>query len=350
MIEIRINNRVIGCKKPPYIVAEAGINHNGELNNAIKMVEVASRAGANAIKFQTFKAEEFVGDPKQEFTYTSQGKEVTETMLEMFKRCELSRDDWFKIKKKCDDEKIQFLSTPQNYSDLELLLELNIPLIKVGSDDFTNIPLIKKYSTTKLPIILSSGMASFSEIFDSLEAVGAFENYPTILLSTTSQYPTPPEDVNLLKLDSLRNAFPDLPIGFSDHTKGPLASSLAVAFGACLLEKHFTLDHQFPGPDHWFSEDPEGLQTWIQSIKKSYTMMGSSIIRPTEAEKEMKILARRSVIAIHDIKEGDKLDHNNIGLKRPGRGLSPVFFNKIIGKSATKKILKGTLLKFGDFK
>jgi N,N'-diacetyllegionaminate synthase len=255
-MEVKIGNRELKTGGEPFIVAEVGINHNGELSKALEMIEVAKEAGVDAVKFQTFKASEFVSDAEQMFTYSSQGKQVTESMLAMFSRYELRIEDWAKIKEKCERENILFLSTPQNYSDLELLLKIGIPAIKVGSDDFTNIPLLKQYSTIGLPMIISSGMADLSEVFNALDAVNFSAGSPTILLICTSQYPTPIEDVNLLKLETLRSIFPRLTLGFSDHTQGFLAASLAVALGACFFEKHFTLDTNLPGPDHWFSENP----------------------------------------------------------------------------------------------
>lgn len=349
-MQIKLANHIIGRNTSPFIVAEAGINHNGEIEKAFEMIKISKQVGVDAIKFQTFKAEEFIADSKQTFTYKSQGKEITESMLEMFKRYEFGRKDWFKIKKKCDDEKILFLSTPQNRSDLDLILEIGIPAIKVGSDDFTNLPLLKDYASTKLPLILSCGMANLSEIHETLDAVGALDDYPIILLLTTSQYPTPPKDVNLRKLQTLSNIFPKIPLGFSDHTQGPLASSLAVVMGATLFEKHFTLNHNLAGPDHWFSEDPQGLSDWVNSIRTAFEMLGKPTLLPTKEEHYIKKLARRSVVAIRDIDEDEILDSNNIGLKRPGTGLPPKLINQIFGFHATKKIKKGDLIHFGDFK
>lgn len=314
------------------------------------MIEHAKKSGVNAIKFQTFKAEEFISDKNLTYTYVSQGKEITESMLEMFKRFEFNHDDWFKIKKKCDTEKILFLSTPQNPSDLELLLDLNIPAIKIGSDDLTNIPLIKKFASTKLPIILSSGMATLSEISDALDAVGFFSNYPTILLVTTSEYPTPPEDVNLKKFETLSLKFPDLSLGFSDHTVGPLASSLACVMGSVFFEKHFTLDCNLPGPDHWFSSNPQQLKIWRDSIITSFQMLGSSVVKPTKQEEKMIIITRRSIVALKDLNQDDVFSHENLGLRRPGTGLKPVELKKIVGKKASKKITKGKILQKDDYK
>ena len=339
---IKINNQELKNYGKPFIVAEAGINHNGELIKAFEMIEVAKQSGADAVKFQTFKAEEFCGDKTQMFTYQSQGQKVTESMFEMFKRHEFEYNEWVQIKQKCDDENILFLSTPQNRSDLNVLLKLGIPAIKVGSDDFTNLPLLKDYATTRLPMIVSCGMSDMAEVYQALNAVGTFEGYPTILLLCTSQYPTPPEDVNILKLKTLSNAFPDLVLGFSDHTQGALASSLAVSFGAVFFEKHFTLDNNLAGPDHWFSENPEGLRSWVNSIHQSYKMMGSGIVRPTEDEVRNKKEFQRVVVASRSIKEGETFKLENVTVRRVagGNGFPPSFLEKIIGSKSSKSYKK----------
>ena len=348
-MQIKIGNRSIEKNGPPFIIAEAGINHNGELEKAYSMIKVAKESGADAIKFQTFKAEEFVGEPDLTYTYMSQGKEITESMLVMFKRYEFTRNEWVLIKQRCDEEGIIFLSTPQNSSDLDLLIEIGIPAIKVGSDDFTNIPLLRNYANTGLPMMISCGMADLAEVHQALEAIGSLDGYPTILMLCTSQYPTPPEDVNLLKLKTLSTVFPTIILGFSDHTQGSLASSLAVAMGAVVFEKHFTLDNNLPGPDHWFSENPIGLKEWIKSVKMSYTMMGNPIVRPTTNEIQMRILARRSIVAISNINQGDILSVDNIGLRRPGKGIPPAFYEHLIGLKAMRDIALNSFLKWGDF-
>lgn len=350
MKTIQMGHKIIGKGQPPFIIAEAGINHNGELAKAFEMIKVAKSVGADAMKFQTFKAEEFVSDQTLTYTYQSQGKEVTESMLEMFKRYEFSKDEWSLIKQRCDEEGILFLSTPQNYSDLELLMKIGIPAVKIGSDDFSNLPLLKSYAQTNLPLLLSCGMADLGEVYKALEIVGALDGYPVVLLLCTSQYPTPAEDVNLHKLQTLANAFPMVTLGFSDHTQGSLAASIAVGLGAVVFEKHFTLNNDLPGPDHWFSEDPHSLQKWITDVRTAYAMLGSACVRPTTKEREMRVLARRSVIALKDIKIGEEFTVHNMGLRRPGTGLSPGMFETIVGKQATGDIKGGQLLKWGDFK
>jgi N,N'-diacetyllegionaminate synthase len=335
---IQIGSKIIAKSAEPFIIAEVGINHNGSLDNAFEMIKVAKESGANCVKFQTFKADEFVSDKNQMFTYKSQGKDVTESMLEMFRRYEFTEDNWKAIKRQCDEIGITFMSTPQNKSDLDLLLKLGIPAIKVGSDDFTNIPLMREYSKSKLPMFVSMGMSDLAEVYQTLTAIGTFEGYPTVLFLCTSQYPTPKEDVNLLKLKTLSGAFPNLILGFSDHTQGPLASSLAVAMGAVVFEKHFTLSHDLPGPDHWFSEDPKGLKEWIDGIRTSYSMMGSELVRPTNKELENKKEFQRVIVAVQNINKGDTFITENIGMMRisGGDGLPGYYYKFILNKTALK--------------
>jgi len=345
---VKIGNYIINNDSEPFIIAEAGINHNGELNKALQMIKVTKEVGCNAIKFQTFKTEEFILDKDLTYTYKSQGNDVIESMFEMFKRCEFTKDEWHKIKKYCDEQDIIFLSTPQNISDLNLLLELGISAIKVGSDDFNNIPLLKEYKKTKLPLILSCGMSYLHEIHNVLSI---FENnYPIILMLCTSQYPTPYEDVNILKLQTLKEWFGHKVIlGFSDHTQNSLSASMATALGTKVFEKHFTLSSSLPGSDHWFSENPNGLMKWVNTIKDSYKILGNSIIEPTEKEKEMRLLARRSVIALKNISVGEKLTIDNVGLYKPGTGIPADKYEGILGSWAIRNINKGKTLEWEDF-
>ena len=347
---VRIGDRAIGASAEPFVIAEAGINHNGDLRQALTMISAAKAAGADAVKFQTFKAEEFILDPALPFTYTSRGREVTESMLAMFRRHEFKEEEWRKIREFCRETGIRFLSTPQNPSDLTLLLHLGVDAVKVGSDDFNNLPLLRHYAKAGLPLILSCGMADLAEVATGLEAAGAFSGGDVILLLCTSQYPTPPSDVHIAKLRTLAAAFPDIPLGFSDHTQGPTAAQLAVALGACVFEKHFTLDHDLEGPDHWFSEDPDGLKTWVESIRTARVMLGSPVIRPTSAEREMRVLARRSVVALQDIGEGGEFSAANTGLRRPGDGLPPAFLDEVLGRRATRAIGRGQQIRLGDFR
>jgi N,N'-diacetyllegionaminate synthase len=340
---VKIDDRAVGAGHSPFVVAEVGINHNGELARALEMIHVAQQAGCDAVKFQTFKAAEFVNDPSQMFTYRSQGREITESMLAMFQRCELPHSAWPVIKAECDSAGIRFFSTPQNQSDLDILLGVGVPAVKVGSDDFTNLPLLRQYARSGKPLILSSGMSDMAEAHQALEAVGALDGYPTILLVCTSQYPTPPPDANLARITTLRAAFPNVPIGFSDHTRGAIAAAMAVALGACFLEKHFTLSHDLPGPDHWFSEEPAGLGDWVASIRAAEKLLGSPLVRPTAIERGNKLEYQRRVVAARDIRVGEVLDESALTLRRVagGRGVPPSFMPQLLGRPAPRAFRRG---------
>lgn len=350
MRELLIGSRHVGTEHSPFLIAEAGINHNGILSVALEMCDVAKQAGADAVKFQTFKASEFCGDPAQSFTYISQGEKVTEPMLSMFGRYEFSVSDWRAIRAHCDEIDITFFSTPQNRSDLEVLLDVGVPVLKIGSDDLTNTPLVRAFAGSGLPLILSCGMGDLADVHNALDAACWFEGGQVALMLCTSQYPTPPQDVHVAKLGALRGAFPGLLLGFSDHSQGTTAATLAVALGARIFEKHFTLDHALPGPDHWFSEDPPGLAEWIAAIHRADTMLGEPFVRPTIAERDMRILARRSVVALRDIASGEPLTATNIGVRRPGGGLPPIMIEQIWGLRAARRIRMGERLSLGDMR
>ena len=340
--QFSIAGQSIGPNDPPYCIAEVGINHNGDLAIAKRMIEAAKAAGADAVKFQTFKAEEFCGDPNQTFTYQSQEKTVTESMLAMFRRYEFSPENWQEIKAHCDAVDITFFSTPQNLSDLNLLLKIGVPAIKVGSDDFINLPLLRSYVASKLPIILSCGMSDLAEVHQALETACWFDGYPVALLLCTSQYPTPPEDVNIKKLTTLQQAFPGLLAGFSDHTQGALAAALAVSCGARIFEKHFTLGQDMPGPDHWFSEEPAGLAGWITAIRSADVLLGSPFVRPTNAELANKREFQRVIVAATAIETGEQFTESNLTMRRVagGHGLPPSMYWRLLDHAAWRNFAK----------
>ena len=346
MRPITIGGKAITRDSDPFIIAEAGINHNGDIDMAFKMIRVAHTSGCNAIKFQTFKVSEVIVDPELTYTFKSQGREVTESMIDLFTRYEFKDEAWHRIKSECDSVGISFLSTPQNYTDLQILLELGIDAIKVGSDDFVNIPLIKKYAATGLPLILSSGMADCAEIFATLNEAGALDGHPVIQLLCVSEYPTPLANANLSRITTLRELFPSLAIGFSDHTEGAVAASVAVSLGATVVEKHFTLDKDLPGPDHWFSSDPGELTDLVSACRNSYAALGSPLLRPSAEEIDMRDLVRRSIVALRNIEPGDTFSEDNIGLRRPGTGLPPSQYENILHKTAAVRIANGDLIEY----
>ena len=331
----------------PFVIAEAGINHNGDLSIAKQMIDLASESSVDAVKFQTFSTEDFVMDKAIEYTYRSQGEEVTESMYEMFKRTEFSKEEWREIKSYCDEKGIVFLSTPVTLAGARFLQSLDVGALKVGSDDFTNVPLIEEFASLGLPVLLSCGMADEAEIRATINAALACTPEVCLMLCT-SEYPTPPMDANIRKLITLRSLFPELALGFSDHTQGHTAAVLAVAYGAHVFEKHFTMSHDLPGPDHWFSSEPDELQGWAHAIREAYDMLGSAELNPTDSEREMRVAARRSVVAMTDIRAGEVLDKMNTGLRRPGNGICPQRWHEVLGRSVLRDIKAGSLIAFED--
>lgn len=348
--QIKILNKKVGAGQPCFIIAEAGINHNGSLKAAKKMIDVAKAAGADCIKFQTFKAKEFITDPNLKYTYFSKGKKVTESQLKMFERHEFSKSGWKEIIDYCQKKKIIFATTPQNPSDLNFILSLtDLPFIKIGSDDLTNLELIKQYAKRKKPLIISAGMAYEQEVKDAVLAAKAVGNNKIIVLHCVSSYPADPEEVNLNKIKTIREKFKVI-TGFSDHTKGIYASLGAVAFGAAVIEKHFTLDRKSAGPDHWFSADPEELKELVKAIRYVKKALGNNVISPTKKEIGMRKLCRRSIVAKNNIEKGKKILSSDIEYKRPGTGLAPKLTKLVVGKKAVKNIKKGEMIAFKSIK
>lgn len=280
--------RPIGPEHLPFTIAETSLNHCGSLARALAMIRLAKEAGCDAVKFQTFRAED-VCPPDQVWTYRTQGKTVTEPRIEVFRRCELPDAAWPALKAECDRQGIVFLSTPETPRDLDFLLELGIPAIKIGSDNLTNRPMLQACALAGKPIILSTGMSDWVEIAMAMGILGR-----AALLVCTSEYPCPPEAANLGRIATLRNNFASSPIGLSDHTQGTTAAVAAVAMGASILECHFTLDRKLPGPDHWWAKTPEQLKQWAHHIREAWTMLGSGSFTLSEQEQEAKERYQRS--------------------------------------------------------
>lgn len=333
----------MGGGAPPFIIAEAGINHNGDLRVAKEMIHAAKHAGADAIKFQTFKAEEFCLDPTQLFTYKSQKKIITEPMVEMFKRHEFSHNEWRELSEFSKSEDILFLSTPQNVSDMELLVNMGVPAIKVGSDDLTNIPLITEYAKRRLPLILSTGMSNLDETYRALEAANWFSGANVAVMVCTSLYPTPSEEAGIGRVRTLQKAFPGLIVGFSDHTESNLSATTARALGASIFEKHFTLDRGSAGPDHWFSPSPNELSNWIAEIRQVDLIIGDSQLRMRPAEASNKREFQRLIVASKQILKDEVFELDNITMGRVsgGKGLQPNLLDMVIGKQAKRTYSRG---------
>jgi N-acetylneuraminate synthase/N,N'-diacetyllegionaminate synthase len=335
-----IESLKIGNDAPAFIVAEVGINHNGDMALAKESIHAAAEAGASAVKFQNYYTEDFISDRELYLTYISNGQRITEPQFDLFKRCELNPDQLYLLKETADACKINFHSTPTSLRGINDLLKIGVKILKNGSDYLTNLPLIQQMAETGLLTVLSTGMATLTEIDQAVQVFKEVGNENLILLHCTSSYPTPPEETNLSRIHSLKESF-GVPVGFSDHTDGVTAATGAVLFGACWVEKHFTLDRNFPGPDHWFSMDPKELEGLVKSIRDIEKMKGSGVIAPTLSEEQSRINFRLSCVAARDITVGHILGPEDVSFKRPGDGIPPSGLEYIVGLKLQQSIKKG---------
>ena len=343
---MRINDRFIGNNSPCFIIAEAGINHNGDIEIAKKMIDAAKNAGADAVKFQTFKAENVASKYAEIAEYQREDMRHGEKQLDMIKKFELNYEDFKILKDYCDVKEIMFLSTPHSLDAIDFLESL-IPIYKIGSGDLTNIPFLRKIAGKRKPIILSTGMANLGEIEEAIWAVEEEGNRDILLLHCISNYPTKIEDVNLRVIQTLNEAF-KFPVGLSDHTLSTVIPAVAVALGACIIEKHFTLDKAMEGPDHKSSLEPEELKEMIKNIKEVEKALGNGIKKPTKEEEKIKKIVRKSIVAKVDIPKGSTIEEKMIEIKRPGNGISPKHIDKIIGSRVRVDIHKDEIIKWDE--
>jgi N,N'-diacetyllegionaminate synthase len=345
MKQIKIGNKIIGDNSPTFIIAEAGVNHNGSLEMAKKLIDAAKESGADAVKFQTFKAEEVVTKNAEKAEY--QKTITTEcSQYEMIKKLELSTTEFKELSSYAKKKNIIFLSSPFDLDSIEVLNELNVPAFKFGSGEITNFPLLELAATKGKPMILSTGMATLGEIEEVFNLLkGKISDI--IIMHCVTSYPAKTEDSNLKVIETLKCAF-KVPIGFSDHTRGIEMAVAAVAMGACVIEKHFTLDKNLDGPDHKASLEPDELERMIKSIKNVEKGMGNGIKKLTIEEEEIKKIARKSIVARIDIQKDVTLKKEMLAIKRPGTGISPKYFNFLIGKKLKKSISADCLLNLDD--
>ena len=348
MTEIKINGRKVGNNCPIFLIAEAGINHNGKLSLAKNLVKIASKAKVDAIKFQTFITDDLLLKSTSKVEYQKKSTDANENLYEMIKKYELNHQDFKLIKKYCIKRGITFLSTPFDESSVEFLEELKIPAYKVSSGDMNNFPLLKLICSKNKPILLSTGMATIEEVKESIDYIKKNGIKDIVIFQCTSNYPAFLEEINLNVIDTFKKEFPDAIIGFSDHSLGIEASIGAAAKGVKIIEKHFTIDKEMEGPDHIASLNPEELIIWAKSIRILEKMLGSSQKNPSIAEIEIAKVARKSIVTIKDLKKGDILKRSNIGIKRPGYGISPINFEKIIGKKVSKDLPKDYIISWED--
>lgn len=341
---IKIGNKFIGPNQPVFIIAEAGVNHNHQLDLALKLVDAAADAGTDAIKFQTFRAEQVVTEAGVMAEYQKKNIGKTESQLDMLRKLEFSESWYPKVIAHCKKRGIIFLSTPHgSFDSIDLLQKLGVPAFKFGSGDLTTLPILEYAAKFNKPIILGTGMATMAEVKEATNVMKKAGNSKIIMLHCTTNYPCPPEEVNLRTMQTMMNKLEVL-IGYSDHTIGSQVSVMAVTLGACVIEKHLTLDNNMPGPDHKASADPTVFKKMVDEIRKVEVILGSSVKKPLPGEVKLQSIVRRSIVAVKDIKTGEKFSRNNIDLKRPGTGLASRYFSKVIGKKAKTNIKKDSLL------
>lgn len=352
-----------------YIIAEAGVNHNGSVEMAKQLIKVAKNSGADAVKFQTFKAENLVTADAKQANYQENNLGAATSQYEMLKKLELSYTEFIELKKYCDKLKIEFLSTPFDFKSVDFLInELGMARVKIPSGELTNIPFIHYIATKQKPIIMSTGMATMDDIHEALsfiayglaypkkrvnlEEVMKFYETPTakqllqkyvIILHCTTEYPAPFKTINLRAMSQIEKELA-IPIGFSDHSEGIAVPIAATALGAVVVEKHFTLSRQLKGPDHLASLEPRELQEMVESIRVVEQSLGTGEKKPTEIELENRIVARKSIVARKTIQTGEIIAEDHLTIKRPGNGMSPSTYWSLLGRIAKKSYQKDELL------
>ncbi len=320
-----------------FIIAEAGVNHNGYIDLAYKLIDAAKESGADAVKFQTFQADKLVLITADKAEYQKNTTEVGETQYEMLKRLELSYNVHKILIEYCNKIGIQFLSSPFDLNSIELLNELGLDIFKIPSGEIVNLPYLRKIGKLNKQIILSTGMSDLGEIEDALDVLMTYgtEKNKITVLHCNSEYPTPLEDVNLNAMLTIKNAF-GVKVGYSDHTKGIEVPIAAVALGAEVIEKHFTLDCNMVGPDHKASLEPDELKSMVTAIRNIEKALGDGIKKPSKSELKNKLIARKSLVAIKRIEKGELFTDINVGIKRPGTGISPMRWDDVLGKVAMR--------------
>ena len=317
------------------IIAEAGVNHNGSIITAKKMIDIAAESGADIVKFQTFKAETLVTQSADKADYQKSSTEAAESQFEMIRKLELDQSAHEELIEHCAHKGIRFLSTAFDCNSIDLLAGLNIPLYKIPSGEITNMPYLRHIGSMDKPIIMSTGMATIDEVraaMNILIEAGAKKSQITILHCNT-EYPTPMEDVNLKAMLTMRDEL-EVTVGYSDHTLGIEIPVAAVALGATVIEKHFTLDRTLPGPDHRASLEPHELKSMVTAIRNIEKSIGDGVKNPSLSEAKNIPIARKSIVAKKPIKKGERFSKSNLTVKRPGTGISPMLWDEILGRSS----------------
>lgn len=326
-----------------FIIAEAGVNHNGDMNIAKKLIDMASEAGVDAIKFQSFKADQIVSKYASKASYQKKSTDNKESQYDMIKKLELNQEQHIQLVEYCKRKNLMFLSSPFDRESIEFLDQLGLDLFKVPSGEITNRPYLREIGKLGKKVILSTGMSTLGEIEVALDILKRNGAKDVILLHCNTEYPTPMEDVNLRAMLTIREAF-KVEVGYSDHTLGIEVPIAAVAMGAKIIEKHMTLDKQMEGPDHKASLEPGELKIMVNAIRSIEKALGTGIKRPSQSELKNRDIARKSIVAKSTIKKGEEFTPHNITIKRPGSGISPMQWDHIIGRRARRDFLEDELI------
>jgi N-acetylneuraminate synthase/N,N'-diacetyllegionaminate synthase len=337
MKEIEIAGRRIGVGYPCFIIAEAGVNHNGDLELAKRLVDAAKEASADAVKFQTWVTEKLVAPDARMAEYQRENLGRDQSQFEMLKQLEFSYDEFREIKAYADRQGILFFSTPDEEESADFLEDLGVPVFKIGSGEVTNLPFLRYVALKKKPIILSTGMSTIGEVEAAVRTIEEAGNRQILLLHCVSKYPAEPSDCNLRAMDTLRIAF-QYPVGFSDHTLGIEISIAAVARGACILEKHITLDKKLPGPDHRMSLNVAEFAQMVQAIRMVEAALGTGRKEPISTEWETKQVVQKAIVAARDIPAGKILELDDLALRRTSGGLPPYYLQLLIGRKVRHTI------------
>ncbi len=340
---IIIGQRKVGVGESCFIIAEAGVNHNGSLKLARRLIDVAVDAGADAVKFQTFKPEKVCSPLAPKATYQLQNTGTKESQLEMGKKLELPFEAFRELQSYCKSKGVLFLSTPFDYESADFLAELSVPAFKIPSGEITNLPFVEHIARKRRALIASTGMSTLDEVGKAVETIRATGNHELVLLQCVSNYPAQPSSVNLRAMHTLAEAF-GVPVGYSDHTRGMEVAIAAVALGACVVEKHFTINRDLPGPDHRASLEPDELASMVRSIRNVEAALGDGQKQPALEEANTAAVARRSLVAASYITAGTVLTEDLVAILRPGTGLSPAMRPQLVGRRTRNDIEAGTLL------
>ena len=336
------------CKEKCFIIAEIGVNHGGSLDLAFQLIDEAKKSGADAVKFQTFKATSLVSKRTPKVGYQMSNTDINESQFDMIKSLELKHEDHEPLINYCRSKNIKFISTPYDIESAVFLSELGVTVFKTASADIVDLPLHEFLASTHKHIIISTGMASLGEIEEVLSIYKREKNFNVSLLHCVSNYPCSYQSLNLNVLKTLKNAF-ELPVGFSDHSVGPYPAVASVALGATIIEKHFTLDKEMEGPDHKASNTPEEFSILVEAIRIAEASLGSKVKSVQSEEVEMLKISRKSLFLAKNIKKGNIINKSDLTLKRPGDGLYANLIPLIIGREASKDLKKNEMLKYGDF-